>query len=269
MDKNTHKIIKHVRPCINGVIKQIKKIGNGIHPYSRKMLDSYLNNSGKMLRPLIALNLGYIYSKGKISRSEKEKIYRLAAVAEIIHGASLMHDDVIDNENKRRGKPSLNTVFGNRNAVLLGDIAFSKALEELNSFFGKGITGRFINAIQHMCTGQIQESDREFIKCRKKYLEMINNKTASLIRISAEIPVMVFKNRGDYLKISRQFGQNIGMLYQIMDDKRDKDCIVPLRENEIQSYMDRAKHALDAFNDSVYKRSLLLLIDIIYERAVE
>jgi len=164
---------------------------------------------GKRLRTKLIL---------KIAGSSLKAI-KTAATVEMIHAASLLHDDVIDDANTRRGKLSTNASEGNKIAIMMGDILYSKAFYELNSISPE-VAKIISNAVVQLSLGELADvklSDN-FHTNRDAYLKMLYQKTASLMEASAEsAAILVGKNREAY----RKYGRNLGMAFQMIDDILD------------------------------------------------
>jgi len=164
---------------------------------------------GKRLRAKLVL---------KIAGSSLQSI-KLAAVIEMIHAASLLHDDVIDDAFVRRGKSSLNAIYGNKTAIMLGDVLYSKGFYELNNI-DKEIAKVVSNAVVQLSLGERSDVllSQSFNHDKDRYLHMIYQKTASLIEATAEAAaILASKNRDTY----RQYGRNIGIAFQMIDDLLD------------------------------------------------
>ncbi len=164
---------------------------------------------GKRLRAKLVL---------KIAGSSLQSI-KLAAVIEMIHAASLLHDDVIDDAFVRRGKSSLNAIYGNKTAIMLGDVLYSKGFYELNNI-DKEIAKVVSNAVVQLSLGERSDVllSQSFNHDKDRYLHMIYQKTASLIEATAEAAaILAGKNRDTY----RQYGRNIGIAFQMIDDLLD------------------------------------------------
>ncbi|WP_200762186.1 polyprenyl synthetase family protein [Nitrosophilus alvini] len=164
---------------------------------------------GKRLRSKLIL---------KIAPQSKEAV-KLSAIIELIHAASLLHDDVIDDALTRRGAPSLNALFGNKTSIMLGDILYSKAFYELVSM-GEEIAKRVSNAVTLLSIGEMMdvELSKRFNPDFDLYFDMIYKKTASLIEASAaSAAVIANKNPENY----GLYGKNLGIAFQIVDDILD------------------------------------------------
>ncbi len=147
------------------------------------------------------------------------KVVKTAATVEMIHAASLLHDDVIDDAYQRRGKVSVNASDGNKTAIMMGDILYSKAFFELNTISPE-VAKVISNAVVQLSLGELAdvELSRSFHTNRDAYLKMLYQKTASLMEASAEsAAILVGKNRQAYKK----YGKNLGLAFQMIDDILD------------------------------------------------
>ena len=196
---------------------------------------------GKKLRSKLLLNIA----------QKDEKSLRLCAIIELIQAASLLHDDVIDESSVRRGKPSINATYGSKNAVMLGDILYSKAYFELSKFESR-IAAALSGAVTKLAVGELMDVSlsNDFNDDASKYLQMIYLKTSALIeevaRCGAFLKFGGAENRGeisdmscaknegeipsaakDHDKISSasvkfgEYGKNLGLAFQIIDDILD------------------------------------------------
>ncbi len=147
------------------------------------------------------------------------KAIKTASTVEMIHTASLLHDDVIDDASTRRGKISVNASDGEKTAIMMGDILYSKAFFELIDI--SPLIARVVsNAVVQLSLGELAdvELSRKFHTNRNAYLKMLYQKTASLMEASAEAgAILVGKNRKAY----RKYGKNLGIAFQMIDDILD------------------------------------------------
>ena len=196
---------------------------------------------GKKLRSKLLLNIA----------QKDEKSLRLCAIIELIQAASLLHDDVIDESSVRRGKPSINATYGSKNAVMLGDILYSKAYFELSKF-ESCIAAALSLAVTKLAVGELMDVSlsNDFNDDASKYLQMIYLKTSALIeevaRCGAFLKFGGAENRGEISDMSRteneveipsaakdhdkissasakfgEYGKNLGLAFQIIDDILD------------------------------------------------
>ena len=176
-----------------------------------------IRQKGKKIRPLLVL------LSAKVSGGINERSYRGAVLVELLHTATLVHDDVVDNADKRRGLWSINKVFKNKVAVLMGDYLLSKglliAMEGKDYDFLEVIT----NTVKRMSEGellQIQKTRKLDID-EETYFKVISDKTASLIETCCTIGAMSATSNEDYISAMKDFGKNLGISFQIRDDILD------------------------------------------------
>ena len=164
---------------------------------------------GKRLRAKLIL---------KIAQNSKEAP-KLAAIIELIHVASLLHDDVIDDADVRRGVASINSVFGDKSAIMLGDILYSKAYFKLVEFQNE-IAKIISNAVALLSLGELNDVrlSMQFSPDEKEYFTMIYQKTASLIEASAKSAALLEGLDEERFAL---YGKNLGLAFQIIDDVLD------------------------------------------------
>lgn len=165
--------------------------------------------SGKMLRSKLMLAIC----------NQESLIVTLCAIVEMIQSASLLHDDVIDDSLLRRGKASINAIFGNKNAVMLGDILYAKAFYELTKL-DRSIAQSLADCVVRLSRGEIHDvmMGENFQDCKQEYFAMIEDKTAALIASSARCAA-ILANLDDEKYYN--YGINLGMAFQIVDDMLD------------------------------------------------
>jgi len=164
---------------------------------------------GKMLRSKLILKIAGV----------SEDSVKLCAVVEMIHAASLLHDDVIDESDTRRGKPSINALFDNKTSIMFGDILYSKAFTELSAM-DKKISHTISSAVTKLSIGEMMDVDltENFNTSYDKYYDMIYKKTASLIEASAKAAAMLCDK--DEVAFAL-YGKNLGLAFQMIDDILD------------------------------------------------
>ena len=146
-------------------------------------------------------------------------VVKTAAIVEMIHAASLLHDDVIDDADTRRNKPSLNALYGNKTAIMLGDILYSKGFLELNNISPE-VAKIISNAVVQLSLGELKDVSlsKAFNLDKEIYLEMIYQKTASLMEAaSGAAAVLAGKDKVAYMT----YGRNLGIAFQMIDDILD------------------------------------------------
>lgn len=166
---------------------------------------------GKMLRSKLILAIA--------GERNPEEAVRLCAIIEMIHAASLLHDDVIDEADTRRGLTSINAAFGNKSAIMFGDILYSKAYFELTGF-DPDISCKVSNAVLLLSIGELLDVDfcNAFQGDETLYMDMIYKKTASLIEASAYCAAKIAGLDADAYG---HYGRSLGLAFQIVDDLLD------------------------------------------------
>ena len=146
-------------------------------------------------------------------------VVKTAAVVEMIHAASLLHDDVIDDAFTRRSQPSLNALYGNKTAIMLGDILYSKGFFELNNI-SADVSKTVSNAVTQLSLGELKDVSlsKSFNLDKDIYMEMIYQKTASLIEASAGAAALL---AGKPKEVYMTYGRNLGLAFQMIDDLLD------------------------------------------------
>lgn len=146
-------------------------------------------------------------------------VVKTAAIVEMIHAASLLHDDVIDDAYTRRSKPSLNALYGNKTSIMLGDILYSKGFLELNNI-SPDVAKVISNAVVQLSLGELKDVSlsKTFNLDKDVYLEMIYKKTASLMEASAGAAALL---AGKPKEAYMTYGRNLGLAFQMIDDILD------------------------------------------------
>ena len=190
---------------VKNQIKKFVEVCN--HQKSLELLDKLA--TGKMLRSKLIL---------KIAGVNEESI-KLCAVVEMIHAASLLHDDVIDEADTRRGQPSVNALYDNKTSIMFGDILYSRAFTELSQM-DKRVAYTISNAVTLLSIGEMIDVDltNNFNTSYDLYLDMIYKKTASLIESSAKAAAIIAGLDVDKYAL---YGKNLGLAFQMIDDILD------------------------------------------------
>ncbi len=178
-----------------------------------------VNRKGKQMRPMFVFLIAKMFNNGDVN----DRTYRGASVIELIHTATLVHDDVVDESNKRRGFFSINALWKNKIAVLVGDFLLSKGLllSIDNSDFD--LLKIISTAVREMSEGELLqiEKARKLDITESVYFEIIRKKTATLIAACCEMGSQSVMAPKIEVENMRQFGEYIGMAFQIKDDLFD------------------------------------------------
>jgi geranylgeranyl pyrophosphate synthase len=230
----------------------------------RRYIEPYFNGEAKYIRPFLALMCAKMVSKGRIEGRAMDKLCAFAAAVEFIHTASLVHDDIMDSEPKRRGNISLNVKYGAQSAVILGDMLYTKAMQILNKSFSPAVSESLLEIVNRMCYGQLMEKEQNSPD-KKRYNEMIKLKTGLLMGFSCAGIFYAddnFKDRGLNGPLFN-FGLNTGMFYQMVDDTRDNDAQAAITDDDLRSAKNLAVGELEIFQPSIYKKGILEFLDYI------
>ncbi|QIJ88369.1 Hexaprenyl diphosphate synthase (farnesyl-diphosphate specific) [Mesoflavibacter sp. HG96] len=178
-----------------------------------------VNRKGKQMRPMFVFLVAKMVANGQVS----ERTYRGASVIELIHTATLVHDDVVDDSNKRRGFFSINALWKNKIAVLIGDFLLSKGLLlsiDNNDF---DLLKIISVAVREMSEGELLqiEKARKLDITEDVYYEIIRQKTATLIAACCSLGAASVKPNSVEVETMHKFGELIGMAFQIKDDLFD------------------------------------------------
>jgi octaprenyl-diphosphate synthase len=207
-------IVEPLRPFLEDVIvdleRQVEQFDPEIAAYTRYAL----TNQGKHLRPvLLALSGNAV---GKVGKDH----VRVAVIIEMVHLATLVHDDVMDEATLRRKRPTLAAHWGNQISVLVGDCLFAHSLTLAASFPTPVICCEVAKATNTVCSGEILQSHRQlnFEVTREEYFKVISMKTAELFGLSCELGSLLTGASPAENKALRSYGMALGTAYQIYDD---------------------------------------------------
>jgi len=196
-------------------VEELEKVKDKIKDFVKECNDKKslelldLLATGKMLRSKLILKIAGI----------NEESIKLCAIVEMIHAASLLHDDVIDEADTRRGKPSINALFDNKTSIMFGDILYSKAFTELSQM-NREVAYTVSSAVTLLSIGEMLDVDltNEFNTSYDKYIDMIYKKTASLIEASAKSAAILANKDKEKFAL---YGKNLGLAFQMIDDILD------------------------------------------------
>ncbi len=179
----------------------------GLDSYALSLFDKL--PSGKRVRAKLIMKIA----------GESEEALKLASIVELIHAASLLHDDVIDDAKTRRGVASINATFGSKTAIMLGDILYSKGFSELTAY-PENISKTIADAVTMLSLGELM--DVELSKAlnldEALYFDMIYKKTAVLIEAAAGVAALLADKDAEAFSL---YGKNLGLAFQIIDDVLD------------------------------------------------
>lgn len=186
-------------------------------PLINQVGEYVLSSGGKRIRPMLLLLAAKLCDYRGVDHVE------MAGVVEFIHTATLLHDDVVDDAEIRRGNRSANTVWGNQTSVLVGDFLFAKTFSLMVGCGNLEVLRLLSETTTRMAEGEVQQllntGDLEVDEAR--YLEVIRSKTAILIAAACEVGAVLADSDAEQVKALREFGLEIGTAFQLMDDALD------------------------------------------------
>ena len=284
---NFREILKPISPEMNLVTKeitsQIHKIYEGNianSPYWQQMnrtVEYVFRVKGKMLRPALVLLTGKaVKSSDELA---EDPLIQMAGAVELIHSASLIHDDIIDDSEMRRNQLSVNNKFGNHLAVLVGDILYSHFFSVVTSLTAVPnhqkirLLDMFSRITKRMCMGEIYE---EYFRSTPiepsfdEYLFVIENKTASLMSLCCFTGAIL--NRADESVLERMadFGLQLGLAFQLVDDYLDDDSVFKTKAvllQKAEEFINAAEDRIGFLKPSLNKECLLQIGKFILKRA--
>jgi len=206
-----------INPHLYTVEERIRAQARSFDPAVEGYVAYVCNAGGKRLRPALALLAGG--ATGKITPSHVD----LAVILELIHIATLVHDDIMDGAELRRDQPSANAKWGNAITVLLGDCLFAHALRLSTNFSNGDICRRIADAAAEVCSGEIIQTQRRFdLKLSTAdYYRIIEMKTAALFSAACELGAFISEANPVVIGAMKNFGVKLGVAYQIYDDILD------------------------------------------------
>lgn len=203
---------------INESISQI--LGDEL-PVLSRLKEYTVESGGKRIRSLVAYYIAEMYSAAEAGI--QADVFKISGIVEIIHAASLLHDDVLDNANTRRGKPSGKNLFGSKEVILGGDYMFATAIRSLNDFENPALMDIFTRVIRDLSIAELMqmEYERRPDITMDNYLRIIFGKTGSLFQTACEGIAIHMKRPAEEISLVAEIGKNLGMLFQMRDDYLD------------------------------------------------
>jgi octaprenyl-diphosphate synthase len=203
-----------VQPHLERVEMRIAEQAAAFDPAIEGYVVYAVGSRGKRLRPLLALLAGG--ATGKINSGHVD----LAVIVELIHIATLVHDDVMDEAERRRAQPTANARWGNSLSVLLGDCLFAHALTLSTNFDNADISRAIARTAATVCSGEMIQTQRRFDLnlTVQDYLRIVEMKTGSLFSAAAELAALISEAEPNVIETFKKFGVQVGTAYQIYDD---------------------------------------------------
>lgn len=205
------------RKDLNYIEKELEKSVRSASPTIQEASLHLLKAGGKRIRPI------FVLLAAEFGEFSLEKVSKVAVALELVHMASLVHDDVIDNSDMRRGHPTVKAKWNNRIAMYTGDYIFAQALVSIGDIEIRELHQLFAKTMLEICEGEVIqiEHQRAVDQSLRDYLRRIKRKTALLLSSSCELGAIVAGADEEVISRMRQFGYYAGMSFQITDDILD------------------------------------------------
>ncbi len=186
-------------------------------PRLSKLLEHSLKDGGKRIRPALVLLSGKFYDY------DLSYLLPMATAVEILHTATLVHDDAIDNSAVRRGRPTINKVWGEDKAILLGDYLLGKSKELVADTQNLRVIRLFAQTFMTISSGELNQAFSAFNleQTRQQYLQRISSKTACLLSLATEAGAILSQAPEKSVEALKGYGHNLGIAFQIVDDILD------------------------------------------------
>jgi geranylgeranyl pyrophosphate synthase len=213
----TLSIFEPIREELELVEEMLRQATEVEYSFLRHVLSYLLDSGGKRVRPALVI------LASKFHDSEVEKVLSLAASVELLHTATLVHDDLLDGSLLRRGNPTLNTSLSTEAVILVGDYLFARAADLAAATESVSIVSIFARTLMTICGGELSQvfNRNSRSRTREDYYQSIYSKTASLFAASAEAGGLLSGAPASTVEALRAYGCHLGMAFQILDDILD------------------------------------------------
>ncbi|MBL6664832.1 MAG: polyprenyl synthetase family protein [Rickettsiales bacterium] len=248
--KEFSQIFAELADDLKNVDEKILEFSRGKSPLISEITNHLVSSGGKRVRPILHLICAKLCGVSDLSAH-----YNLAAAIELIHSATLLHDDVVDNSKSRRGKDTANAIWDNKAPILVGDYLFSIAFQLMVRSDDMRVLDLLAKASSIMADGEVMqlENSNDITLSKATYLDIIFGKTAVLFSAACESAALLAKKDEEKIKALREFGKNLGIVFQIVDDILDYSS----------SSLDMGKEVGDDF----FEGKVTLPIIIAYEKS--
>jgi geranylgeranyl pyrophosphate synthase len=222
VDIRTRGVFAMMRPDLERVEAKLQEAARIDFPAVSDLVLGLVQAGGKRLRPLVLLLAGRAFD------SDPATLVTAGAGVELLHTASLVHDDTVDRAALRRGRPTLNSVLSSGAVILLGDFLFAQSAMLAAATNSPRVVTIFASTLADICDGQLREMfvAHRLDQTREEYEKRIYGKTASLFAGAAEMGAFIGNAPEQTVQALRQYGSDVGMAFQIIDD------VLDLRERE-------------------------------------
>jgi len=215
--KNGFSLFNDIQPELDNVELRMRQMTVQPHPALKEAVQYLLDSGGKRVRPAVTLNAGIGLG------ASRDKLVNLAAATEMLHTATLVHDDIIDGSLLRRGVQTLNATWSPGATILTGDFIFARAAQLAAATGSVRVMSIFAETLMVICNGELYQlfEGRTGKRERDAYYDRIYAKTASLFALASEAAAVLAASDQRVINQMRLFGEKLGMAFQIVDDVLD------------------------------------------------
>lgn len=212
-----NQIYAPIQADLGRVRETLRSISHIEYAWLSEQLENLVRETGKSIRPALTL------LAGKSHRYDLARLLPMAVSVELMHTATLVHDDAIDNAMTRRGKPTINSVWGDEIAILMGDYLFAKAGEYVADTQVPRVVKLFSQTLGTISSGEIGQFRGAFQlnRDRESYFRRIYSKTASLFSLATQSGAILSQAPEKIVAVMKGYGDNLGIAFQIVDDILD------------------------------------------------
>jgi geranylgeranyl pyrophosphate synthase len=212
-----NRIYAPIQEDLEKVREKLRSVTRVDFPWLAEQLGLVVRGTGKGIRPALTLLSGGFY------RYDFECLLPMAVAVELLHTATLVHDDAIDKASVRRGQPTINSIWGDEIAVLMGDYLFAKAGEFASDTQSPRVIKLFSQTLATISSGEINQFRNAFKwqQAREDYLKRIYGKTASLFSLATQSGAILSQAPEESVAVLKDYADNLGIAFQIVDDILD------------------------------------------------
>ncbi|MCX6125648.1 MAG: polyprenyl synthetase family protein [Proteobacteria bacterium] len=202
---------------LNTLNEAIKSLTGAQTSTARDVVNHVFAAGGKRIRPAL------FFFSARLAGYSGHHLINMAAVCELVHSASLLHDDVIDNSSLRRNKPTSNSIWGDEASVLTGDLIYARASEMMAATGSLEIVSIFARAIRLMSEGELLQLEHLYnpVMSEESYFEILENKTGALLAAACRAPAVLAQRQVIDCDALESFGRHLGFAFQLLDDALD------------------------------------------------
>lgn len=232
------KVFLDLKSIVRNVDNQLNIILGEDLPLLTKIKKHTIQSGGKRIRPILTYLLANLWYSGNVSKEKKEELYALAAIPEIIHAASLLHDDVLDEAKERRNAPSGRMLFGNKEVILAGDYLLACGIDRLNQFNNPSLMQVYTRVLKDLSVSELLQMQHRNHKIDlEMYFKIIYGKTASLFQACCESAAIYNEQSPNEIIAAGEIGKEMGFIFQIRDDWLDYFDSKKLKKEPYQDFI--------------------------------